>query len=265
MNTKEENGMAMRGNRVKEKLNRGETVFVVGGHSNTSDTIDFLGPSGFDGIWLEGEHGPINWNLLGDLSRACDLWGMTSIARLHQNDPGVITRVLDLGANGIVMPHVSTKAEAEQVVQSAFFAPIGGRGMFSGRRSYGGSQFFENANKEPLVIVLIEEMKAIENLSSILTVDNIDVFFVAPADLAQTMGMIGKHYDPIVEKVVEDALQQIVASGRTAGALTLNHGERMQRYFDLGVRFFLSFYDSWLQKTAQEYLSNAKLISNGKN
>ena len=95
--------------------------------------------------------------------------------------------------------------------------------------------------------------------------DNIDVFFVAPADLAQTMGMIGKHYDPIVEKVVEDALQQIVASGRTAGALTLNHGERMQRYFDLGVRFFLSFYDSWLQKTAQEYLSNAKLISNGKN
>ena len=78
----------MRGNRVKEKLNKGEVAIAVGGHSNTSDTIDFLGPLGFDGIWLEGEHGPVSWGGIGDLSRACDLWGMASVARLHQNDPG---------------------------------------------------------------------------------------------------------------------------------------------------------------------------------
>ena len=51
----------MRGNRVKEKLNKGEVAIAVGGHSNTSDTIDFLGPLGFDGIWLEGEHGSVSW------------------------------------------------------------------------------------------------------------------------------------------------------------------------------------------------------------
>ena len=89
----------MRGNRVKEKLNKGEVAIAVGGHSNTGDTIDFLGPLGFDGIWLEGEHGSVSWGGIGDLSRACDLWGMASVARLHQNDPGVITRILDLGVN----------------------------------------------------------------------------------------------------------------------------------------------------------------------
>ena len=104
----------MRGNRVKEKLNKGEVAIAVGGHSNTGDTIDFLGPLGFDGIWLEGEHGSVSWGGIGDLSRACDLWGMASVARLHQNDPGVITRVLDLGVNGIVVPHVSSRAEAER-------------------------------------------------------------------------------------------------------------------------------------------------------
>ena len=251
----------MRGNRVKEKLNKGDVAIAVGGHSNTGDTIDFLGPMGFDGIWLEGEHGSMSWSQIGDLSRACDLWGMASVARLHLNDPGVITRTLDLGVNGIVVPHVSTRAEAERVVESAFFAPVGRRGIFSGRRSYGGSDFFGEANLETLVIVLIEEIRAVENLAEILSVDHIDVFFVAPGDLAQTMGMVGKHRDPKVEAVVEGAIRQIVASGRTAGAL--GYEDKLQDYFDLGVRFFLTSYNAWLQEGARSYLDKVASVKPG--
>ena len=251
----------MRGNRVKEKLNKGDVAIAVGGHSNTGDTIDFMGPLGFDGIWLEGEHGSVSWSQIGDLSRACDLWGMASVARLHLNDPGVITRTLDLGVNGIVVPHVSTRAEAERVVESAFFAPVGRRGIFSGRRSYGGSDFFGEANLETLVIVLIEEIRAVENLAEILSVDHIDVFFVAPGDLAQTMGMVGKHRDPKVEAVVEGAIRQIVAAGRTAGAL--GYEDKLQDYFDLGVRFFLTSYNAWLQEGARAYLDRAASVRPG--
>lgn len=251
----------MRGNRVKEKLNKGEVAVAVGGHSNTGDTIDFLGPLGFDGIWLEGEHGSVSWGGIGDLSRACDLWGMASVARLHQNDPGVITRVLDLGANGIVVPHVSTRAEAERVVESAFFAPAGRRGIFAGRRSYGGSDYYEQANTETLVIVLIEEMQAVENLDQILSVDHIDVFFVAPGDLAQTMGMAGKHRDPKVEAVVEGAFRQIVASGRTPGAL--GYEDKLQHYHDLGVRFFLANYNAWLEEAGRAYLDRVAAVRPG--
>ena len=65
-----------------------------------------MGPMGFDGIWLEGEHGGVDYGDIGDLTRACDLWGLTSIARVNLNLPGVIYRTLDVGAQWICVPHV---------------------------------------------------------------------------------------------------------------------------------------------------------------
>src|SRR5216684_3098076 len=81
----------MRENRIKRKLQEGQPVTVVSGHANT-DMIDFLGQFGFDGIWLEGEHGPLSWEQIGDMSRACDLWGMTSVTRVNNNDLSIIMR-----------------------------------------------------------------------------------------------------------------------------------------------------------------------------
>ena len=121
--------------------------------------------------------------------------------------------------------------------------------------------FFGEANLETLVIVLIEEIRAVENLAEILSVDHIDVFFVAPGDLAQTMGMVGKHRDPKVEAVVEGAIRQIVAAGRTAGAL--GYEDKLQDYFDLGVRFFLTSYNAWLQEGARAYLDRAASVRPG--
>src|SRR5262249_43816344 len=78
--------------------------------------------------------------------------------------------------------------EAEQAAKSAKYGPMGYRGMASGRQSYGVTDYYRKANEETLVVVLIEEIKAVGNLQDILTVDQIDGFFVAPSDLAQTMG-----------------------------------------------------------------------------
>ena len=113
---------------------------------------------------------------------------MTSVCRVNHNEPWLITRTLDVGATGIVVPHVSTHAEAEQAAQSAKYGPMGYRGMASGRQSYGVTDDYRKANEETLVVVLIEEIKAVGTLHDILTVEQIDVFFVAPSDLAQTMG-----------------------------------------------------------------------------
>ena len=118
------------------------------------------------------------------------------------NEPWLITRTLDRGASGIVVPHVSTRDEAAAVVQAAKFGPIGLRGMFGSRRSYGVSDYYRRANEETLVVILIEEMEAIENLAAILTVDHIDAFFVAPSDLAQTMGYTGQQTHPEVQQLM---------------------------------------------------------------
>ena len=111
-----------------------------------SDTIDSWGPIGADGIWLEGEHGPVDFNDISDLTRACDLWGMTSVLRIHQNEYGVIYRALDRGAQALVMPHVNTKEEVEYFVNAAKFAPIGKRGLFVSRQGYGVQDYVKIAN-----------------------------------------------------------------------------------------------------------------------
>jgi 4-hydroxy-2-oxoheptanedioate aldolase len=241
----------MRENRAKQKLLNGQIVTVTSGHQS-SDMIDSLGPLGFDAMWIETEHGPVSWEQIGDMSRACDLWGMSSIVRVNANEPWLITRTLDRGATGVVVPHVSTKAEAERAMQSAKYAPLGYRGMFGGRRSYGVSDYFTKANDETIVVVLIEEMKAVQHLAEILTVEQIDVFFVAPSDLAQTMGYIGNHTHQAVQKVIDDAIAQIIKAGRTVG--TLVNDDNVGRYLDLGVRFVMTGWPAWVAKGATAFL-----------
>ena len=245
----------MRENRIKRQLQAGQTAVAVSGHHN-ADMVDFLGQFGFDGVWLEGEHGPVDWDAIGDLSRACDLWGMASVTRVNNNDPGTIMRALDRGTMGIVVPHVNTREAAEQAMKSAKFDPIGYRGMFGGRQSFGVPDYVKRANDQTFVVVLIEEIEAVNNLADILAVDHIDVFFVAPADLAQTMGHIGNHGHPEVQATIDKALAQIVAAGRTAGTLATD--DNVERYRDAGVRFFLTGWPNWVSQGAKGFLQRVR-------
>ena len=245
----------MRENRIKRQLQAGQTAIAVSGHHN-ADMIDFLGQFGFDGVWLEGEHGPVDWDAIGDMSRACDLWGMASVTRVNNNDPGTIMRALDRGTMGIVVPHVNSREAAEQAMKSAKYAPVGYRGMFGGRQSFGVPDYFQHANDQTLIVVLIEEIEAVNNLAEILTVDDIDVFFVAPADLAQTMGHIGNHTHPDVQATIDKALAQIIAAGRTAGTLATD--DNVARYRDAGVRFFLTGWTNWVSQGAKAFLQRVR-------
>ena len=114
----------MRKNIIKEKLLNGQRTLTLMGVANP-DQVDQLGPLDFDGIWLEAEHGPVDFADISDITRACDLWGKTSITRVHQNEPGVIYRTLDRGSQGICVPHMNSAEEAKRVVDAAKFAPIG--------------------------------------------------------------------------------------------------------------------------------------------
>ncbi len=241
-------------NKAKQKLQQNQVVTTISG-LRTSEIIDFLGPLGFDAAWIEGEHGPVTWDQLGDMTRACDLWGMTSITRVTANEPWLITRTLDRGSMGIVVPHVNTREEAERAAQSAKYAPVGYRGMFGGRQSYGVPDYFQQANDQTMVVVLLEKETALRNLDEILRVDNIDVFFVAPSDLAQTMGHIGDTGHPEVQRAIDDAIARITAAGRVAG--TLVNDDNIAAYVSKGVRFTMTSWNAWLVRGASEFLRKA--------
>ncbi len=247
--------MEIRPNRVKQKLAAGELAYVIAGLTNADD-IDLFGPNGFDGVWLEGEHGNVTASNLGDLTRACDLWGMTSVVRVNRNDQALIYRTLDCGAMGIVVPHVNTKAEAQNVVDGGKFAPIGHRGMFTSRQGYGVDNYFQVANEQTLLVVLIEDIKAVNNLDEILKVDHIDVFFVAPSDLATSMNYIGRHDHPFVQKTIDDALARIQDAGRVAGTLALD--DTVEKYVKAGVQFLLVGVGGWISSGAAAYKQRAE-------
>ncbi len=243
--------MKIRPNRIKHKLAAGENAYVVSGFTHPDD-IDAFGQIGFDGIWLEGEHGAVDAAELGNLTRACDIWGMTSVVRINRNDQGLIYRTLDRGAQGIVVPHVNTKAEVQNVIDGGKFAPIGYRGMFVSRQGYGVPDYFNVANDETLLVVLIEDIAAVRNLDDILALDHIDVFFVAPSDLATSMGHIGDLQHPEVQNTIDDALARISSAGRIAGTLATN--ENVAKYAAAGVRFFLTSTRAWLAAGASEFM-----------
>jgi len=120
-----------------------------------------------------------------------------------------------------------------------------------------------------LFIMTVAAAEVVVGLAIILTifrtrhdmdVDHIDVFFVAPGDLAQTMGYPGQMYHPEVKKVVCDTLARIVASGRTAGSIVGE--ETFETHMDIGVKFFFTVYDHWLKTGAKAYLENAKVLEN---
>ena len=244
----------IRANNAKQKLENNQVVTTISGLQN-ADTIDFLGQFGFDAAWIECEHGPTDWDRMADLTRACDLWGMSSITRVNSNEPWLITRTLDRGSMGTVVPHVNDRASAEQAMLSAKYAPLGYRGMYGGRQSYGVADYVHRANDQTMVIVLLEEIEALKNLDEILKVDNIDVFFVAPSDLAQTMGHIGDTGHPDVQKAIDDAIARIVSSGRTAG--TLVNDENLDGYIEKGAKFLMTSWNAWLARGAAQFLAKA--------
>src|SRR4051794_12012175 len=241
-----------RGNPAKQKLERGEVVTLVMG-DYSPDMCEFLGQFGFDAVMGEMEHFTTSWQDIANMSRACDLWGMMAMVRINRNDPALITRTLDCGANGVMVPHVNTAEEAQLVATSARYGPQGNRGQFGGRRSFGVSDYHRQANENVMTAILLEDIAAIPNLPDILKVDGIDVFYVAPGDLAQSMGHTGAVNHPEVQQVVDQAIADIVKAGRVAGALV--NDENVERTLAQGVKFIGTSWTNWIGAGARGFLS----------
>jgi 4-hydroxy-2-oxoheptanedioate aldolase len=227
----------MRSNSLKHTLAAGQAATIVAPLAPSPGFVEFLGQLGFDAVFLDCEHGSSGWEDVENLVRAADLAGYGSVVRVERNDPATITRALDRGAGGVQVPHVNTAAEAEAAVQHVKFAPLGHRGWSGGRSAYGVemADFAGRANAETFLAVMLEEVEALDNLDDILRVEHIDVFFVAPGDLAQSMGHPGEMSHPALTGAIDDALRRIRAAGRTSGALITP--ENLDHHLELGVQY----------------------------
>ena len=244
----------MQANKLKEKLANGQRVTVIAPFGSSAGFVELLGHMGFDGVFLDGEHGPPGWEEIEQMVRAAEVAGYTSIVRVERNDAATITRALDRGAGGVQVPHINTAAEALAAVQHAKYAPIGHRGWSGGRAAFGvdPSTFAAHANEHTLVAVMLEEVEALDNLDEILRVEHIDVFFVAPGDLAQSMGLPGQTGHTRVQAAMDQALRQIRAAGRVSGTLT--SPKQLDHHLELGVQFVYVGLSALLEPSAKDFI-----------
>ncbi len=241
-------------NRAKQRLAAGEVVTLVMG-DYSPDTAELLAWSGVDILWGEMEDGATSWADIGNYSRAADLWGACYMVRVTRNDPTLIGRALACGASGIMVPHVNTADEARAVARAAYYGPQGMRGMAGGRRSYGATDYHREANENVLTAILLEDVAMVPHLPELVQVEGIDVFYVAPGDFSQSMGLTGQTDHPEVRAIIDESIATIVKAGKVAGSLV--NDASLDAALAKGVRFIGTSWEPWLTDAARRFTDRA--------
>lgn len=187
----------MRANKLRKALAGDKPIFGMACYSLAPASLEIMGHSGFDFVFIDCEHTPLNIDTgLENLLRAADYSGLGTIVRVKGNDEHMIRNAFEIGADAVCIPHVRTAADAEQAVRSAKFPPWGIRGAAGDVRSahYGAGDFdwqeyVEQSNRDSLVIPLAEDREFFENIDSILDVEGVDMVNIGPTDLAMALGL----------------------------------------------------------------------------
>ena len=215
---------------------------VVGTFSKSQDPafIEIIGHAGFDFVVLDLEHGPNTVLSLPNLIRAAEVTGLFPIVRVKEDTPSIISEVLDAGAAGIQVPQISARNEAEEVLQAARFTPLGMRGVCRFVRAADYSsldryEYFARANTT-VIVMQLEGVDAVDNIQEILSVPGLDIAFIGPYDLSQSLGVTGQVDDPRVAKamrvVVDECIKRNVVVGTFVDTI-----EEARKWSAAGVKY----------------------------
>jgi 4-hydroxy-2-oxoheptanedioate aldolase len=248
----------MRTNAMKNKLAAGEPVFGMSIMIPSPQLVEMAGGLGFDWVLIDCEHGTITLETVELVIMAAEASGVSAIVRPRSKSGQDIVEAMDRGAAGVQVPHVMSRADAVAAVEAVKFHPTGRRGLAVGTRAsgygYRGSlgAFTEAANQQSLVCAQIEDEAALPHVEEILKVDGIDVFFIGPSDLSQSMGYPGNPKAEPVARAIESTLEKIVAAGKAPGmpATTDNVAAVVAR----GVRYIYNHAPTMLGVGAAAYL-----------
>jgi 4-hydroxy-2-oxoheptanedioate aldolase len=209
-------------------------------HSLSSHLVaELLADAGFDWILLDTEHAPNELPMVLAELQAMSGGTAHAVVRPAWNDPVITKRLLDVGAQSLLIPYVETEEEARRAVMSTRYPPEGFRGFAGQARAsrYGRIQgYHAAANAEICVLVQVETKRGLENLKRIARVEGVDGVFVGPGDLSAALGYLGQPNHPEVVKIIEDMIAQIKDAGCAPGILT-GDTELAQRYIELGCLF----------------------------
>jgi 4-hydroxy-2-oxoheptanedioate aldolase len=211
-------------------------LWVSLAHSYSAEVV---AGSGFDWLLVDTEHSPNDLiAVLGQL-QAVAPYPVSPVVRPTWNDTLQQKRLLDIGAQTLLIPYVQTEEEAAQAVAGMRYPPDGVRGVAGTTRasSFGrDAAYIKTCQNELCLLVQVETREALDNLEQIAHVDGVDGVFIGPSDLAASLGHPGESDHPEVQSAIEDAIRRVLACGKAPGILTLNE-KLARRYIELGTLF----------------------------
>ncbi|GAB3762278.1 HpcH/HpaI aldolase family protein [Spirosoma pomorum] len=249
----------MKQNIIKTRLLNSQPVLGILSNSADPTVAELCGFSGLDFYVIDAEHSPISAAQVPDIVRACEISGITPLARVRGSEPKLIAQLLDAGVMGILLPGVRTVADVEEFVRAVKYPPAGLRELGPVRAAdylqgdMNQSDYMSFANEQLLILPQLETVEAIDNLDRLLAVPGVDGFVIMPRDLAIAMG----HYDgpghDDVKKAIGNAVDKIRKAGLIVGT-TAATGDQARALVERGVLFCLNSLAGLLKSSAGEFM-----------
>jgi 2-keto-3-deoxy-L-rhamnonate aldolase RhmA len=233
-------------NHALRQLRAGKLAIGIGlRQARTVDTAQLMKTAGFDWLFIDCEHNSMGTDTAAQIACASLATGITPIVRVAGKEHWLASRMLDNGAQGVVVPHVETDSEAKRIADHCRFPPIGHRSMGGGLQQLGFApvpvgEAARIVNEETLVVVMLESPRGIENCEAIAAVPGIDALLIGTNDLCFEMGIPGQFNDPRVR----DAYTKVIAAcrkhGKFPGMGGMYTSELLERHIGMGVQLILS-------------------------
>lgn len=208
--------------KVRDRWRRGEATLGPFIQLPAPGLVEIFAHAGFGHVVIDLEHGTINLETAENMLRAAQASGVVPFVRVAANRPELIVAALNLGAAGILVPHVDSAVEARAAVSATRFGPAGTRGVCPTVRAakYTAAKFpdyYAEANEAVITGVLLEGREALDDLDEMLTIDGLDLVMVAPYDLSQSLGVTGDVYHQKVTDTVRSVCERARAARKVVG------------------------------------------------
>jgi 4-hydroxy-2-oxoheptanedioate aldolase len=241
----------MRENRIRALWAAGKPVLNGWLMVPSSFSAELIAHSGFDSVTVDMQHGMIGFDAALAMITAISTTASMPVVRVPWLDPGMIMKVLDAGAYGVICPMVNTREQAETLVAATRYAPRGNRSWGPVRGAlYGGSDYLQGANETILNFAMIETAQAVENIDEICSVPGLDAIYLGPADL--NLSLTGSVQTDTLDGPVGEAVRHILARAKAHGVVPCAHTSSpgfALKMIELGYRFVTCANDAKMLST----------------
>jgi 2-keto-3-deoxy-L-rhamnonate aldolase RhmA len=232
-------------NSVKDKLSRGESVIGPVISVNNVEVATRAAALGFDFIWLEMEHCPLSLETVRNIVLATRGLPAVPLARPPTNELWTAKRLLDAGVLGVIFPFTRTPELARQAVAACRYPPHGLRGSGADLAAFRWAApegYYDFADQNVLVVAVVEDASAVENIEEIAATPGLDVLFIGTSDLSFSLGLRGEQNHPKLDRAVEKIVAAAKRHGKFLGRPGLNPND-IKRFQKQGFRFFMTMTD----------------------